>query len=126
MIEIQNLDKDFCDVCDVDHISLEIRGGEVLGLLGPNGAGKTTTLRMLTCFLAPTSGDIRVKDMSVRDRPLEIKKLFGYLPESARQGQDLRRGLLGKFLSFSAFRMEGEEDHAGFRQPYHGRKLKQF
>jgi ABC-2 type transport system ATP-binding protein len=114
MIEIQDLAKDFSDVCAVDHISLEIRSGEVLGLLGPNGAGKTTTLRMLTCFLAPTSGDIRVKDMSVRDRPLEIKKLFGYLPESAPIYPDM---LVYDFLFFSAsVRGLGERRNARLRE----------
>ncbi len=99
MIQIQNLTKCFNDACAVDHINLEIKKGEVLGLLGPNGAGKTTTLRMLTCYLAPTSGDIRVKGMSVREQPLEIKKLFGYLPESAPVYPDM---LVYDFLNFVA------------------------
>jgi ABC-2 type transport system ATP-binding protein len=99
MIQIENLTKYYRDVCAVDHVSIEIRKGEVLGLLGPNGAGKTTTLRMLTCYLAPTCGDIRVKDMSVRERPLEVKKLFGYLPESAPIYPDM---LVYDFLKFVA------------------------
>ncbi len=100
MIHIDNLTKRYSDACAVDHISLEIRKGEVLGLLGPNGAGKTTTLRMLTCYLMPTSGDIFVKGMSVRERPLEIKKLFGYLPESAPLYPDM---LVYDFLNFVAY-----------------------
>jgi gliding motility-associated transport system ATP-binding protein len=99
MIQIENLTKYYGDVCAVDHISIDIRKGEVLGLLGPNGAGKTTTLRMLTCCLSPTSGDIRVKDLSVRERPLEVKKLFGYLPESAPIYPDM---LVYDFLGFTA------------------------
>lgn len=99
MIQIDNLTKNYGDTCAVDHINLEIRQGEILGLLGPNGAGKTTTLRMLTSYLEPTSGDIRVKDMSIRDHPLEIKKLFGYLPESAPLYPDM---LVLDFLRFVA------------------------
>jgi ABC-2 type transport system ATP-binding protein len=83
MIKIENLTKYYGDTCAVDQISFDIRKGEVLGLLGPNGAGKTTTLRMLTCYLRPSSGDIKVKDFSIEDNALEIKKLIGYLPESA-------------------------------------------
>lgn len=83
MIKIENLTKYYGDTCAVDQISFEIKKGEILGMLGPNGAGKTTTMRMLTCYLLPTSGDIRVKDFSIEDNTLEIKKLIGYLPESA-------------------------------------------
>jgi len=83
MIKIENLTKYYGKTCAVDEISFEIRKGEVLGLLGPNGAGKTTTMRMLTCFLQPSSGDIKVKDFSIEENALEIKKLIGYLPESA-------------------------------------------
>jgi ABC-2 type transport system ATP-binding protein len=83
MIHVDNLTKYYDDLCAVDQISFDIHKGEILGLLGPNGAGKTTTLRMLTGFLLPTSGTIRVKDYAIDEFPLEIKKLLGYLPESA-------------------------------------------
>ncbi|MBU0993180.1 MAG: ABC transporter ATP-binding protein [Proteobacteria bacterium] len=83
MIHVENLTKYYHDFCAVDQISLDIRKGEIVGLLGPNGAGKTTTLRMLTGYFSPTAGDIRVKDLSIREDTLEIKKLIGYLPESA-------------------------------------------
>lgn len=83
MIRVEKLTKFYDELCAVDHIDLHIRKGEVLGLLGPNGAGKTTTLRMLTGFFLPTSGNIRVKDFSIREDALEIKNLIGYLPESA-------------------------------------------
>jgi ABC-2 type transport system ATP-binding protein len=83
MIHVEDLSKYYQDLCAVDHINLDIHKGEILALLGPNGAGKTTTLRMLTGFLKPTSGTIRVKDYSIEDNALEIKKLLGYLPESA-------------------------------------------
>jgi ABC-2 type transport system ATP-binding protein len=67
----------------VDQINFDIQKGEILGLLGPNGAGRTTTLRMLTGYFMPTSGTIRVKDYLLDEHLLEIKKLMGYLPESA-------------------------------------------
>jgi ABC-2 type transport system ATP-binding protein len=99
MIQIDNVTKYYDDVCAVDHIGIQIEKGEILGLLGPNGAGKTTTLRMLACYLRPTSGDIRVKGMSVLDHPLEVKKLFGYLPESAPLYPDM---IVYDFLDFTA------------------------
>ncbi len=83
MIQVKNLIKYYGDFCAVDGISLDINKGEILGLLGPNGAGKTTTLRMLTGFFKPSSGDIQVKDFSILNDTLKIKKLMGYLPESA-------------------------------------------
>jgi len=83
MIEVENLTKYYNDLCAVDHINFNVRKGEILGLLGPNGAGKTTTLRMLTGYLRPTTGTIRVKDYTIREHTVEIKRLLGYLPESA-------------------------------------------
>jgi len=83
MIRVEDLTKYYGSICAVDHISFEIRKGEILGLLGPNGAGKSTTLRILTCFLQPTSGNVFVKDYNIYDHPLEIKGLIGYLPETA-------------------------------------------
>ncbi len=83
MIHVENLTKNFKDFRAVNKISFDIQKGEILGLLGPNGAGKTTTLRMLTGFLVPTSGNIRIKDYDIREQTLKIKSLLGYLPESA-------------------------------------------
>jgi len=83
MIHVENLTKYYNDFCAVDQINFNIKKGEILGLLGPNGAGKTTTLRMLTGYFMPTSGTIRVKDYLLDKHLLEIKKLMGYLPESA-------------------------------------------
>ena len=83
MIHAENLTKYYKDVCAVDQINFDIQKGEILGLLGPNGAGKSTILRMLTGFLRPTSGTVRVKDYTIDRHSLEIKKLLGYLPESA-------------------------------------------
>jgi ABC-2 type transport system ATP-binding protein len=83
MIKVEELTKYYGGLCAVDHISFEIRKGEILGLLGPNGAGKSTTLRILTCFMKPTSGNVRVRDYNIHDHPLQIKGLVGYLPETA-------------------------------------------
>jgi len=83
LIDVQNLTKYYDDFCAVDHISLTVQPGEILGLLGPNGAGKTTTLRMLTGFFKPSSGSITVNDLQMGKDTLKIKSLIGYLPESA-------------------------------------------
>jgi len=83
MIHVENLSKYYGDFCAVDQISFDIERGEIVGLLGPNGAGKTTTLRMITGYFKPTSGSILIKDHSIKDEALQIKRLIGYLPESA-------------------------------------------
>ena len=89
MIHVQGLTKYYKDFCAVDEIDFDVQKGEILGILGPNGAGKTTTLRMLTGFLRPTSGTIRVKDYTIEKNSLEIKELLGYLPESAPLYHDM-------------------------------------
>jgi ABC-2 type transport system ATP-binding protein len=99
MIHIEGLTKHYGAVCAVDGISLIARQGEILGLLGPNGAGKTTTLRMLTGFLRPTAGSIRVKEFRIEEQPLEIKAMLGYLPESAPLYHDM---LVFDYLHFVA------------------------
>jgi ABC-2 type transport system ATP-binding protein len=83
MIRMENLTKYYGTTCALDGIDLHVQKEEVLGLLGPNGAGKTTALRILTCYLLPTSGTIKVKDIDVREHPLSVKNIIGYLPESA-------------------------------------------
>lgn len=83
MIHVEGLTKYYDGFCAVDHIDLDIQKGEIVGLLGPNGAGKTTTLRMLTGYFAPSAGQIKVKTFSMDENPLAIKRLIGYLPESA-------------------------------------------
>jgi ABC-2 type transport system ATP-binding protein len=75
MIHVENLTKYYDGLCAVDQINFDIQKGEILGLLGPNGAGKTTTLRMLTGFLRPTSGSIRIKEY--KDAGLRLSALRG-------------------------------------------------
>ena len=89
MIQVENLTKYYNRLCAVDQINFDIQKGEILGLLGPNGAGKTTTLRMLTGYLQPSSGSINIKGLSIDKHVLEIKKLLGYLPESAPLYHDM-------------------------------------
>jgi ABC-2 type transport system ATP-binding protein len=89
MIHLENLTKYYDGFCAVDKITFDMHKGEILGLLGPNGAGKTTTLRMITGFLRPTSGSIRVKDYTIEQHSLEIRKLLGYLPEAAPLYHDM-------------------------------------
>jgi len=81
MINLQNLVKDYGSLRAVDHINFEIKEGEILGFLGPNGAGKSTTLKVITCFLAPTEGNIYVEDFNVLKDSTKIRKMIGYLPE---------------------------------------------
>ena len=81
MIQAQGLSKRYGRTLAVDNISFEAGRGEILGFLGPNGAGKTTTMRVLTCFLPPTSGSARVAGFDVLEQPLEVKRRVGYLPE---------------------------------------------
>ncbi|HVO73361.1 MAG TPA: ATP-binding cassette domain-containing protein, partial [Ignavibacteriaceae bacterium] len=66
----------------VDSISFQVKTGEILGFLGPNGAGKTTTMKILTCFMAPNGGDVKVGEYSIHDHQEIIKSKIGYLPEN--------------------------------------------
>lgn len=89
MIHVEGLTKYYGGFCAVDGIDFDIKSGEIVGLLGPNGAGKTTTLRMLTGYLSPTAGTIRIGDHSIEEAPLKIKGMMGYLPESAPLYHDM-------------------------------------
>jgi sodium transport system ATP-binding protein len=78
-LHAQGLHKQFASVTAVSGVSLAVQPGEIVGLLGPNGAGKTTTLRMLAGILAPTSGQVLIGGLDVRERPLEAKRNIGFL-----------------------------------------------
>ena len=83
MISIRNLTRSYGEVVAVDSLSLEIERGEVVGLLGHNGAGKTTVMKVLTGFLEPTAGEVRVGDTDVGDDRAAVQRQIGYLPENA-------------------------------------------
>jgi len=89
MINIRNLTKNYGETKAVDDISFEIKKGEILGFLGPNGAGKTTTVRIITCFMEPTSGTVEVDGMNVLEQSLEVRKRIGYLPENSPLYQEM-------------------------------------
>lgn len=83
MIEVSHVSRNFGDFRAVNDVSFSIPTGQIVGLLGPNGAGKTTTMRMITGFLAPTSGTVKIDGIDICENPVEAKKKIGYMPESA-------------------------------------------
>ncbi len=82
MIEVEHLSKSYGERRAVDDLSFSVAKGEVVGFLGPNGAGKSTTLRMLTGFLPPTAGRIRIDGLDMLTEPVAAKRRIGYMPES--------------------------------------------
>ena len=80
-VEVINLTKKFGKQKAVDNISFSAKKGEILGFLGPNGAGKSTTMKIATCYLQPSSGEVKVSGSNVVEHPLRIRKKVGYLPE---------------------------------------------
>ena len=82
MIKVDNLSRHYGDFKAVDDVSFVIQRGEVVGLLGHNGAGKTTIMKMMTGFLEPTSGSIRINDLCIGENTLKIQQRVGYLPEN--------------------------------------------
>ena len=81
MIQVKNLYKNYGDVKAVKGINFEINDGEIVGFLGANGAGKSTTLKMITGYLTPTSGDVNINGLDLKEHQLEVQKQIGYLPE---------------------------------------------
>ena len=100
MISISNITKKFGDFTAVDNLTMSVKSGEVLGFLGPNGAGKSTTMKMITGFMKPTEGTIKVKGMNVETNPIECKKLIGYLPEGAPLYGDMTPINMLKFVAY--------------------------
>src|ERR1700724_2645117 len=99
MIEIDGLTKSFGAIAAVSGINLKVDRGEVLGFLGPNGAGKSTTMKMITGFLAPTSGTAIVCGHDIATQPIPAKRCIGYLPEGAPAYPDMTPA---DFLDFIA------------------------
>ena len=97
MIVVDALSKQFGQFQAVDEISFEVQRGEVVGFLGPNGAGKSTTMKMLTCYLPPTSGNAEVNGFSINSQTLKVQEQIGYLPESAPSYNEMQ---VEEFLSF--------------------------
>src|SRR5436853_586919 len=99
MIEIEGLTKSFGPITAVAGIDLNVARGEVLGFLGPNGAGKSTTMKMITGFLAPSSGRVRVCGFDVENESIAAQRMIGYLPEGAPAYGDMTPR---QFLAFIA------------------------
>ncbi|MDJ0782342.1 MAG: ATP-binding cassette domain-containing protein [Desulfosarcinaceae bacterium] len=99
MIEVEQLSKHFGPKRAVDDVSFTVEKGEILGFLGPNGAGKSTTMRMITGFIPPTAGRVRIGGADVGDAPLAARKQIGYLPENAPVYPDMT---VNGYLEFCA------------------------
>ena len=80
-IEVQKLSKKYQEQLAIDDISFKVSSGEIVGFLGPNGAGKSTTMKIISCFIKPTSGDVLVDGVSIDKDELSVKSKIGYLPE---------------------------------------------
>ncbi len=90
MIEVKELTRYYGETRAIHNVSFDVKKGEVLGLLGPNAAGKTTTMKILTCYMPPTSGSATVGGFDIWEQPMEIKQRIGYLPENPPLYNDLR------------------------------------
>lgn len=99
MIHADSLTKMFGSLTALDRVSFDVRKGEVVGFLGPNGAGKSTTMRILTCFISPTSGTAKIHGHDVFDHPLEVREKIGYLPQRAPLYSDMT---VWSYLEFTA------------------------
>jgi ABC-2 type transport system ATP-binding protein len=127
MIEAKNLSMYYGPVTALSNVSFKIEQGEVIGLIGPNGAGKTTTLKIITTYLYPSAGTVYVTGKDVREDPLEIRKLIGYLPEQLPLYMDMQvheylkfvgnaRAIYGRKL---ADRLEWVQQKCGLKPVYY-------
>src|SRR3989344_791736 len=80
-IKVSEVTKVYGEQYALNKVSFEIGSGEVVGFLGPNGAGKSTLMKIIPCYLTPTSGKVKVCGIDVMDNPLQVKQKVGYLPE---------------------------------------------
>ncbi|MEM0968824.1 MAG: ATP-binding cassette domain-containing protein [Verrucomicrobiota bacterium] len=97
MILADNLSKRYRSGYAVDGLSFEISEGEIVGFLGPNGAGKSTTMKLVTGYLAPTSGNAYIGGVNVQEHPLEARAKLGYMPENVPLYEELR---VGEYLRY--------------------------
>ena len=81
MISVKSLSKKYDNVDALKDLSFEIKKGDIVGFLGPNGAGKTTLVKILTCYLPPTTGTVDIHNYSIFSDSLKIRSMIGYLPE---------------------------------------------
>lgn len=89
IVEAKELTKDYGRLRAVDNVSFDILEGECFGFLGPNGAGKTTVMKMIHCFMPPTSGKIKIFGMDVMEKSSEIKAKIGVMPQEDNLDPDL-------------------------------------
>src|SRR5258708_588172 len=82
MIHIKNLTKQYGSNKAVKNLNFSVNKGEVVGFLGPNGAGKSTTMKIITGYMAPSSGSVTVAGFDVYENPVEVKRRIGFLPET--------------------------------------------
>jgi ABC-2 type transport system ATP-binding protein len=99
MIEVHKVTKYFGQVLAVDHVSFQVKKGEVVGFLGPNGAGKSTTMRILTTFIPATSGTARVAGFDIMNESIQVRENLGYLPENVPLYPEMR---VSEYLTFRA------------------------
>ena len=99
VIEVSGLTKRYGKNTAVDHLSFRVKKGQIYGFLGPNGAGKTTTMNMLTGYLAPTEGQIRIDGHDISEEPVEARRRIGYLPENPPLSLEMTRL---EYLRFAA------------------------
>jgi ABC-2 type transport system ATP-binding protein len=103
MIEVENLTKRYAGHTAIDGLSFNVRKGEIAGFLGPNGAGKSTTMRILSCFMAATSGSAKVAGYDIFTQADEVRRRIGYMPENNPLHTDMR---VREYLKFRA-RLKG-------------------
>ncbi|MBC7336276.1 MAG: ABC transporter ATP-binding protein, partial [Clostridia bacterium] len=108
MLTVEGVSKRFGPTVAVQDLSFTVEQGEIFGLLGPNGAGKTTTLRLITGYMLPTTGRIKVAGFDVATAPLAVKQRLGYLPENPPLYPELTvREYLGFAASLKGLRRQG-------------------
>jgi ABC-2 type transport system ATP-binding protein len=105
-IAVRNLTKLYGTEKAVNDISFDVKTGEILGFLGPNGAGKTTTMKIITCYMPPTSGMVEVEGLNIAEHSFEVRKKIGYLPEMNPLYLDMN---VLEYLEYSA-RLHGLKD----------------